>query len=434
MTPTRLFAAVAALALASTIVAGCGNDDTGSQEGGKQKLTGRGPIKWATGKDSTGTYATLVKKWNAAHPDEKVTLAELPAEPDQAREQLVQNAEIKSGEYDVLGLDVTWATEFAAKRYVVELPKGQFDTKPFLPATVQSGSYRKKLYAAPVFSGAAFLYYRTDLLQKAGVKSPPKTWAQMKSACGKVLKLPAAKGMDCYAGQHKENEGLTVNFSEAVHGAGGQVVDKNGKPTVNTPQARKGLDFLVDGFQSKMIPKVALTYDEETGRAAFQKGKFVFHRSWPYLWEPLNATDGSSKVAGKFQVTTIPGQDGPGTSMLGGTDLAISSYTKNKATALDFIKYMTAAKTQRVSATKGALPPTRKSLYSDDSLKKKLPYLEQLHAALLDAKPRPQVINYAGVSSAISDDVYAAQDGSKKPDEALRHLQSKLTKVTKNQP
>src|SRR5690606_34127668 len=120
-------------------------------------------------------------------------------------------------------------------RYVVELPKDQFDTKPFLPATVATGSYRGKLYAAPVFAGAGFLFYRTDLLKKAGIAKPPRTWDEMKTACDKVLKLPAAKGMHCYTGQHKEYEGLTVNFSEAVHGAGGEVVDADGEPRLDTP-------------------------------------------------------------------------------------------------------------------------------------------------------------------------------------------------------
>lgn len=138
-----------------------------------------------------------------------------------------------------------------------------------------------------------------------------------------------------------------------------------------------------------MIPKVALTYDEATGRAAFQSGKFVFERNWPYLWEPLN-DKGASKVAGKFDVAPIPGKDGKGTLMLGGTELAISSYAKNKRTALDFITYLTSPKAQKTFATKGALPPTRTALYADDDLKQKLPYVEQLKTALDNAQPRPR--------------------------------------------
>lgn len=429
----RVLAGVAVAVLVAGL-AGCGGGGGTPEKtaGGAQELTGRGPIKWATGKDSTGTYQSLVDAWNEKHPDEKVTLAELPADADAARNQLVQNAEIESTEFSVLGLDVTWATEFAAKRYVVELPKSQFDTAPFLPATVKSGSYRGKLYAAPVFAGAGFLFYRTDLLEQAGVAEAPQTWADMKAACDKVLALPTAKGMSCYTGQHKKYEGLTVNFSEAVYGAGGEVVGSDGKPKLDTPEAKEGLNFLVDGFESTMIPKVALTYDEETGRAAFQKGEFVFERNWPYLWEPLN-DKGASKVAGKFDVAPIPGKDGPGTSMLGGTDLAISSYAKNKRTALDFITYLTSTKSQKTFATKGALPPTRTSLYADDDLKQKFPYLDQLKTALDNAQPRPQVINYAGVSAAISDAAYAAEDGSKTPDQALADLQKELTKLTKDQ-
>ncbi|MQA78148.1 MAG: extracellular solute-binding protein [Streptosporangiales bacterium] len=430
----RVLAGVAATVLVAGLAAcGGGGGTPEKTTGGAQELTGRGPITWAIGKDSTGTYQDIIAAWNAKHPDEKVSLAEQPSDADATRNQLVQNAEIESTEYDVLGLDVTWATEFAAKRYVVELPKSQFDASPYLPSTVKTGSYRGRLYAAPLFTGAGFLYHRTDLLKRAGITDPPKTWAEMRSACAKVLKLPAAKGVSCYTGQHKQYEGLTVNFSEAVYGAGGEVVGSDGKPRLDTPEAKEGLNFLVDGFESTMIPKVALTYDEEIGRAAYQKGKFLFQRNWPYLWEPLNDKE-QSVVAGKFDVAPLPGKDGPGTSMLGGTDLAISSFSEHKRSALDFITYLTSTEVQKTFATKGALPPTRTALYTDDDLKQKLPYLEQLKVAVDHAQPRPQVINYAGVSAAISDAAYAAEDGSKTPDQALGDLQQELTKLTKNQP
>src|SRR5438046_1119897 len=78
------------------------------------------------------------------------------------------------------------------------------------------------------------------------------------------------------------HEGLTVNLIEARNPAGGAIVDDQGKPTVNTPEAKKGLDFLVQGFQNGTIPKEAITYKEEEGRRAFQDGKLAFHRQWPY--------------------------------------------------------------------------------------------------------------------------------------------------------
>ena len=83
-----------------------------------------------------------------------------------------------------------------------------------------------------------------------------------------------------------------------------------------------------------------MTYKEEEGRRAFQDGRLIFHRQWPYQWALANATDGSSKVAGKFAVAPLPGLDGPGVSTLGGHNLAISEFAKNKATALEFIKFI----------------------------------------------------------------------------------------------
>ena len=91
--------------------------------------------------------------------------------------------------------------------------------------------------------------------------------------------------MDCYAGQFAKYEGLTVNAAEAINTAGGKIVDEDGKtPTVNTPEAAKGLSELVDAYKNGNIPKQAITYKEEQGRQAFQSGKLLFLRNWPYVY------------------------------------------------------------------------------------------------------------------------------------------------------
>ncbi|MBC6451759.1 extracellular solute-binding protein, partial [Actinokineospora xionganensis] len=152
-------------------------------------------------------------------------------------------------------------------------------------------------------------YYRKDLLDAVGAK-PPTTWAEMNAACDKVV--ATNPGLSCYAGQFEKYEGLTVNFSEAVNSAGGDVVGEDGKPNVNTDKAKAGLDFLVEGVKSGKIAAKARTFKEEEGRRAFQAGELVFHRQWPYQYAKANATDGSSQVAGKFAVAPLPGLDGPG--------------------------------------------------------------------------------------------------------------------------
>jgi multiple sugar transport system substrate-binding protein len=415
--------AMVAVAVTVTLAAGCGSGsskDSGSSAGQGQ-LTGRGPITLAQGKDTSGNVQNQINAWNKAHPKEPVRLIELPESADQQRTQMVQNAQTKSDAYSVINLDVVWTSEFAANRWISPLPKDQFDLSKFLPAAVKTGEYRGNLYAAPWKTDAGLLYYRKDLLQKAGVSAPPKTWAELQADCGKV------KGVGCYAGQFDKYEGLTCNFSEAVDSAGGTVVDDQGKPNVNTPQAKQGLNFLVQGFKSGMIPKEAITYEEEDARRAFEKGDLLFLRQWPYQWALSNK---ASKVKGKFDVAPLPGLNGPGAPTLGGHDLAISSFAKNKATALDFIKYLTSENTERLNLIASSEAPTLASLYDEQALQQKFPYLPTLKASLLNAKPRPQAVRYNDVTTAIQESVYAALTGKSSTDQALADLESKLGPLT----
>ena len=432
MRQRRVMAAVCAVVLALGMAACGGSDDDGGDTASTEsKLEGTGPITFVTGKDTSGNRKNQVDAWNKDHPNEQARLIELPEQADQQRQQMVVNAQTKSDQYSVLNLDVVWTGEFAANGWIEQLPEDDFPLADFLPATVETGKYFKKLYAIPLNSDGGLLYYRKDLLDSAGITAPPKTWAEMKTACAAVLKLPAAKGASCYAGQFDKYEGLTVNFSEAVNSAGGSVVDEDGKPSVNTPEAKKGLQFLVDGFKSGEIPAKALTFKEEEGRRAFQAGELIFHRQWPYIYAKANATDGSSKVAGKFAVAPLPGDSGPGVSTLGGHNLAISKFTKNKKTALDFIKYMTSADVQKADLQATSQAPTIAALYDDTALTTKFPYLPTLKASIEGAKKRPEAVKYQEVSTAIQGAAYDAIKGSKTPDEALSGLQSSLEGLTK---
>jgi multiple sugar transport system substrate-binding protein len=325
---------------------------------------------------------------------------------------------------------VVWTAEFAANRWIEELPQDEFDLDKLLPTTVETAKYFDKLYAVPLNSDGGLLYYRKDLLDKVGAK-PPTTWAEMKTTCDQVLKLPEARGAGCYAGQFDKYEGLTVNFSEAVNSAGGDVVNDEGEAEVNTDAAKKGLNLLVDGFTSGLIPKKALTYKEEEGRRAFQAGELIFHRQWPYQYALANKADGSSKVANKFAVAPLPGLDDAGVSTLGGHNLAVSSFTKNKKTAIDFIKFITSEEQQRLDLEATSQAPTVASLYEDAELIKKFPYLPTLKASIEKAKKRPAAVKYQEVSTAIQEAAYGAISGTSTPDDALKNLQSSLENLTK---
>lgn len=430
----RRSVAVGALAAATALlVSACGGGSSGSSSGGggaSTALDGVGPITLVQGKDTSGFVQQILDTWNQQHPDQKATLIELPEDADSQRQQMIQNANAKSDAYSVLVVDNVWTAEFAANRYIVELPQDQFPMGDFLPPVIASAEYKDKLYAVPNASDGGLLYYRTDLLQAAGIAAPPKTWAELIDDCKKIQATPQGAGANCYAGQFQKYEGLTVNAAEAINSAGGVITDKDGKPNVNTPEAKAGLDFLVNGFKEGYIPKEALTYKEEEGRRAFQEGKLIFHRQWPYQYALAEKTDGSSKVAGKFAVAPLPGLNGPGVSSLGGHALGISNYAKNKKSALDFIKFYTSKENSQKYLELASQAPVYTSIYDDPTLQKKFPYLTTLKASILGAQARPKVVRYGDATLAIQDAAYGALQGTMTTDQALQQLQDKLTQLT----
>lgn len=413
-------AAMAGVLAMSLSACGGGGGGGGSTSGGDAaaNLDGRGPITYVQGKDNSNVVRPLVDKWNAAHPDQKVTFKEQSDAADQQHDDLVQHFQGKDANYDVVDVDVIWTAEFAAKGWLQPLKdKTAFDTAAMLPATVKTGTYGGTLYAAPQTSDGGILYYRKDL-----VPTPPKTFDEMMSMCS----IAKQNNIGCYAGQFQKYEGLTVNAAEAINSFGGKIVDDSGKAAVNSTEAKAGLSKLVDAFKSGNIPQEAITYKEEDSRTAFQDGKLLFLRNWPYVYNIAGKTDGSSKVADKFGIAPLPGKSGPGASSLGGHNLAMSVYSKNKATSLDFMKFMTSEETEKFYATQGSLAPVLGALYTDPTLTSKLAYLPVLKTSIENAVPRPVTPFYPAVTKAVEDNAYAALKGEKTVDQAMADMQSAI--------
>ncbi|QCO98853.1 ABC transporter substrate-binding protein [Arthrobacter sp. 24S4-2] len=416
--------ATAALMMAGALaLSGCGGAATSGTAGGggggdaEQGLDGRGPITYVQGKDNSNVVRPLIEKWNAAHPNEKVTFKEQTDQADQQHDDLVQHFQAKGADYDVVDVDVVWTAEFAAKGWLQPLKdKMALDTSAMLKPTVDSGTYKGTLYAAPQTSDGGILYYRKDLVPTA-----PTTWEEMMGMCS----IAKANNIGCYAGQFSKYEGLTVNASEAINSSGGSVLDKDGKPSLNTADAKAGLENLAKAYADGNIPKEAITYKEEESRQAFQDGKLLFLRNWPYVYN-LATTEGSSKVKDVLGMTALPGKDGPGASTLGGHNLAVSVYSKNKATALDFLKFMTSEETEKFYATQGSLAPVLGALYEDKELVAKLPYLPVLKTSIENAVPRPVSPFYPAVTKAIQENAYSAIKGEKTVETALSDMQKSI--------
>jgi multiple sugar transport system substrate-binding protein len=401
----------------------------GSPGGSAPSADGIGPITFAIGKDNPGWLQGVITGWNDSHPGQKVTLLLLPQAANDQLAQLVANLQAKSSLYDVIDLDVIWTAEFASNGWIIPLPQSQFPLGDFLKPAVDTAMYQGRLYAVPDYSNADLLYYRKDILAKAGLQ-PPRTWAQLRQLAETVA---PRYGLYGYAGTFAPYEGLTVNFAAAVQSAGGSILSPEGtKVTVNSAKALAGLEFLVNGFRQGWIPKVALTYEEESSQDAFAAGKFLFLDNWPDVYAALSVPGPQNKVYGKFGVTALPGPAGMGSSSLGGANLAISAYSQHQRTALEFIKFMTDLANERQMLEQGSFPPVWTQLYTDAGLIRSHPYLPVLEQAIDSARPRPAITNYDQASLAISSAVYEALTQQKKPQQALTEMAGQLAQIIRD--
>lgn len=385
----------------------------------------RGPMTLATAGDLTQYLGPLLEDWNRAHPDQRVTLVELPDSADEARSQMITELRSGSSRFDILNIDVAWTSEFAAAGWISPLDPSRFPVDAFLQPVLNTATFDGRLYAVPYVTNAGLLYYRKDVLAKEGVE-PPRTWEEL---ARQAREIAPEYGLDGYAGQFLPYEGLTANVTEAVRSADGSLLGDEGAKVTVDGSVRRGLEFLASGVREGWIPREALTYKEEESRIAFQEGHLLFLRNWPYVF-PLADGQGSP-VAGDVGAAPIPGPDGPGTSVLGGSNLAVSTHSDHRESAADLIAYLTSEQVQRRVLTEGALPPVRADLYNDRELVAEHPYLPTLKRSILTAEPRPKSPRYNQVSlavQAVAHDVLALRQS---PEEAVARLRKELTAIAR---
>ncbi|MFJ8633307.1 ABC transporter substrate-binding protein [Streptomyces sp. NPDC093568] len=393
---------------------------------GEGAAGGRGPLTLATAGDLTGYLGSVLDGWNRTHPDEKVTLVELPDSADETHAQMT--TDLRGGErsrFDILNIDVSWTSEFAAHGWLRPLARERFPLDTFLPPVVDTATYDGQLYAVPYVTNAGLLLYRADILAKEGV-DPPRTWDELEK---QARTIAPRYGLDGYAGQFLPYEGLTVNAAEAVYSAGGSILgDEGERVTVNSTAARDGIDFLARGVREGWIPKRALTFKEEESKQAFQDGRLLFLRNWPYAY--VGASAKGSPVAGKIGAVPLPGPHGPGTSVLGGSNLAVSTHTEHPDSAARLLAYLTSERVQRQVLTRGALPPVRADLYEDPELIREFPYLPTLRESVLTAAPRPKSPRYDQVSLVVQAVVHDAMTGRETAQAAVRRLARELADIS----
>ncbi len=341
----------------------------------------------------------------------EVKLVSTPADANERLSLYQQLLAAKSDKIDIFQIDVVWPGILA--NYFLDL--NQFvapdNLDDYFPTLIANNTVDGKLIAIPWFADAGLLYYRKDLLDKYQLKAP-ETWADLEAAAKKVT--AGESGMEGYVWQGKAYEGLTCNALEWIDSnGGGTLLDNAGQVTFNNAQAAKAIDR-AKSWIGTISPQGVLSYDEEAARGAFQSGKAVFMRNWPYAWALLNAAD--SPVKGKVGVAPLPAGEGQGAkhaATLGGQSLAVSKYSAHPKEAVDLIRYLTGPEEEKRRAVKGSFNPSLKSVYDQPELKND-PFFSHFADILDGLASRPATVagkRYNQFSSAFVHAVTATLNG-----------------------
>ena len=415
--------------LGTGALAGCG----GSGEG---DASGTTEFTFSFGPDNSGSLEEIVRRFNERFRGRyRAKYRVMAADTGQYFNQVKTEFQAGGGEIDLIGGDVVWPAQFAANGWLEDLSDRftKEDRKAFLPAPVESCTYEGAVYGVPWFTDAGMLYYRKDLLEKAGFSGPPATWDELKDQAQKVTADSDAE--DGFVFQAAEYEGGTVNGLEYIWTAGGDVLagEDLEDVVIDGPRAVEGLSTERGMVESGVAPQAVSTYAEQECQAAFLNGRAVFCRNWPYMYA-LAGEEGQSNIEpGQVGVAPLPVATGRDRSFsgLGGWNfyLNAASSGEEKEAAYEFVKFATAPEQQKYRALNGSFLPTLQALYEDGEIVEKVPVIALGEEAIKNARPRPLSPYYSDMSLVMAEQFNACVKGAKSPQEAAGTLDRELQEI-----
>ncbi len=388
----------------------------------------------------------LTPEFEAKNPDIKLTWVTL--EENVLRQRVTTDIATKGGQFDVLTIG-NYETPIWAKQgwldALDDLGSG-YDADDLLPKIRSALSYEGKLYAAPFYGESAMTYYRTDLLEKAGLTMPEKpTWSFIKDAAKKMTDKQAGVYGICLRGQAGWGENINIITAMAnAHGA--RWFDEKWKAQFDQPAWKAAVTDYVNLMRDDGPPG-ANNNGAIQALALFTTGKCgIFIDATVFGSVVTNPKE--SSVVGKVGFAPAPSNGLSKSSVtLWSWALAIPSSSKKKEAAEKFVSWATSKGYTDLVASKdgiGSVPPgTRQSLYANPDYLKAAPYAKLTLDAIDSADPEHPTVDpvpYVGVQfvaippfqaigTTVGQHFAAAVAGTETVDQALQQAQEITTRA-----
>lgn len=294
---------------------------------------------------------------------------------------------------DVFQLGNTWIPEFVALKAIYPLDslinESQINLDDYFPGILESNKINGVLYGIPWYVDTRVLFYRKDLLQKAGWKEPPKTWNELYK-CSKDIKDITGN----YAIYFPTNEWVHLILFSLQNGA--QLLNKNfTEPTFTDSQFINAFEFLSKFYQERLSP-VNIT-EVSNIYQAFEEGFIAMYITGP--WNISEFKKRLSKSSQNLWMTAplpSPDENYPGISLAGGASLVINKASKKKSLAKKFIEYLSQPEVQiKFYQLVGSLP-SRKSAWNDSIFMTDV-YLQAFRIQLERTQSMPKLAEWENI-------------------------------------
>lgn len=424
---------VAMVSIMAVSLAACGSSDGGSADsdsgdGGSGEKT---VITFSFDQGVGEPTQQIVDEFNESQDEVQVETIILPQDANTVHDDFVNKLASGDTSVDIMGLDTVYVGEFASAGWLADLseyvPSDVTDT--MIEGMVAGGTYDGKLVACPWFTNSSVLFYRTDVLEQLGAEVPT-TWEGWMELADKAVGINGVEyGADFQASQ---SEAMVCNWVEYVWSNGGDVLDEDGNPIINSAENLEATEImkkLVDEY----APEGVTTYSETESEQVFKEGKCLFIRDWSGFWSSGQGED--SKVDGLVGATKLPtGPSGTEShTCLGGLDLAVNNSISDeqKDACGKFIQYMISYDVQKEFTLIAAQPPVIKAVYEDEEVLEEIPFYETFYSIIEGGKSRPVSPVYSKLSDAIQRNIHQALAGEVEVSAALDALQAEAEELVK---
>src|SRR3954463_6356408 len=226
------------------------------------------------------------------------------------------------------------------------------------------------IFAVPWFTEARAIYYRKDVLEKAGIDpaSAFNNWdnfrATLKAIKGKVPKVNG-KEIQPFGQPGKKAFDLVHHVMPFVWDAGGaELSDDLKKSTINSPQAQQGVEFFANLVKDGLMDKSQLERDGTQVENQFKGGKIAVWIGGPWVLSTVKRSDDKNWVpaarnnVGGAPMTQVP--ESQAFTFVGGSNLMMFKSSKNKEAAWELIKFLSGDQVQTDYANLMGMFPARK--------------------------------------------------------------------------